>query len=194
MTAVRFIVLVRHGETVGESSIRYYGATDVLLSDLGRSQAREAATLLDGREFGLVVASPLLRAHESAQIVAPSAEIRVDERLREIDFGLWEGLTAAEIEVRDPELFRAWRAQEPGFEYPRGEPRERFRARIASSAKAIVESGERAVLVVVHKGVIRQLVRELAGAELEEGLPELGGIVELVRDVAGSFEVGDART
>jgi len=71
MATTNRIVLVRHGETVGQSSIRYFGATDVALSQRGREQMREAALALPGNAFPLVVSSPLSRAWESARIVAP---------------------------------------------------------------------------------------------------------------------------
>ena len=64
MTALNRIVLVRHGETVGQSSIRYYGATAVALSARGREQVREAALALPGAAFDLVLTSPLSRAWE----------------------------------------------------------------------------------------------------------------------------------
>lgn len=192
MPSAHTIVLVRHGETVGESSIRYYGATDVALSGLGRSQMRATATRLAGRAFSLVVASPLSRARESADIVAPGARVLVDERLREIDFGSWEGLTAEEIALRDPELYRAWQTGRPGFEYPLGEHRAGFRARIAESVDAILAGSEPEILVVVHKGVIRQIVAHVTRDELADGEPELGGVVELRRSDGGSWGVHGA--
>jgi broad specificity phosphatase PhoE len=65
------LILVRHGETAGQSSIRYYGVTDVPLSELGRDQARQARLRIPGETFETVWASSLCRAWESAQIIAP---------------------------------------------------------------------------------------------------------------------------
>ena len=78
-------VLVRHGETVGKSSIRYFGRTDVELSELGRAQMRAAASWLAARagiiSFAPVFASPLKRASEGARIIAGamSATVTIDE-------------------------------------------------------------------------------------------------------------------
>ena len=72
------LILVRHGETAGQSSIRYYGATDVPLSDLGRTQAREARNRIPGETFDAVWASSLSRAWESAQIIAPRHSVRIE--------------------------------------------------------------------------------------------------------------------
>jgi broad specificity phosphatase PhoE len=184
------ILLVRHGETVGESSIRYYGATDVELSALGRSQAFSASLALPGDAFDLVIASPLHRAWESATLVMPGRPIRLEADLREVDFGEWEGLTAEEIEARDPIRYEDWKTGRPGFEYPAGERQAHFRERIAGAVDRILESQARSVLVVVHKGVIRAIVRRVAGRELEPGEPELGGSVQLTRDASGEWCVG----
>lgn len=181
MSAPDCIVLVRHGETIGESSIRFHGRNDVPLSDVGRSQMRSVAMRLDGRVFDLVLTSPLARARESAEIAAPAVAPQVDPRLREIDFGEWEGLTAEEIEARDPELFREWQRRLADFDYPGGEVRSKFRERVAESAEAIASAPAESILVVVHKGVIRQICSHISGEILPEGEPELAGIVELSR-------------
>ena len=190
MTVLNRIVLVRHGETVGQSSIRYYGATDVALSDRGREQVREAALALPGEAFGLVLTSPLSRAWESARMLAPDGSVRLLDEFREIDFGQWEGLTADEIRARDPIRYQDWQQGRPGFEYPGGERRADFQARVDLAVEAICAGGLRSILVVVHKGVIRAIVRKVAGEELAEGLPTLGGIVQLTRDVSGRWFVG----
>ncbi|MGH7863814.1 MAG: histidine phosphatase family protein, partial [Candidatus Binataceae bacterium] len=91
------LVLVRHGETVGESSIRYHGRTDVPLSDLGRRQMRAVRAALAGVSapsgYARVFTTPLSRARESAQIVAGHDRVVAIEQFREVDFGLFEGLT-----------------------------------------------------------------------------------------------------
>ena len=185
------IVLVRHGETDGRSSTRYFGATDVRLSDLGRAQMRQAANRVPGDAFPLVLSSPLSRAWESAQLIAPpSGEVRLLDELREIHFGEWEGLTAEEIQARDPMRFEDWRARRPGFEYPGGERRADFDARIERAVLGMLASPVFSLLVVAHKGVIRTIVRRVAGEDLPEGLPELGAVVQLTRDVNRRWFVG----
>ena len=171
------IVFVRHGETVGQSSIRYWGATDVGLSDDGRAQMRGARQLLPDEGFDHVVASPLSRAWEGARIVWPSGPIRLDGDFREIDFGRWEGLTIEEIEARDPELFRDFEQRRRVFTFPGGEAREDFRVRVRRGVDRLLAGGSRSALVVVHHGVVRASVEYLTGNELEHGNPPLGGVV-----------------
>jgi broad specificity phosphatase PhoE len=131
------LVLVRHGETVGKSSIRYFGRTDVELSELGRAQMRAAASWLAARtgvtSFSPVFASPLKRASEGARIIAGamSATVTIDEFV-EVDFGLFEGLTADEIRARHPLEFERWNDNRlaDGYAYPGGESRAAFTARV----------------------------------------------------------------
>src|SRR5271169_483092 len=99
------LILVRHGETEGESSIRYHGRTDVALSELGRAQMRAAREAVGrvhgGLDFARVFSSPLVRAEEGARIIAgDAADLLMIEEFAEVHFGLFEGLTAEEISQR----------------------------------------------------------------------------------------------
>ena len=188
------IVLVRHGETVGRSSVRFYGSTDVALSAEGCVQMRQAAGAFAGRGVGLVVASPLGRAWKAATIVAPGRPVRLEPGFREIDFGHWEGLTREEIEARDPIRYREWQARGTAFEFPNGERRASFCARVRAALEGLLGSGHSSVMVVSHKGVIREIVLQLTGEPLAEGEPGLGGVVRLGRGADGSWLVSRPRT
>jgi len=190
MSKLRRIVLVRHGETVGNSSIRFHGSGDVALSDEGRSQMRETAFRLRSETFDLVVASPLQRSWEAAAIVSGGAPVRLEGDFREVHFGLWEGLTKQEIEASDPILYADWQSKSPGFEYPSGERRADFHARVERGLSLLSDSGASHVLLVVHKGVIRVIAEKLLGKPLAEGEPQLGGAVGLSRIADGSWILG----
>ncbi|HVA39739.1 MAG TPA: histidine phosphatase family protein [Candidatus Binataceae bacterium] len=174
------LVMVRHGETVGNSSIRYYGRTDVALSELGRRQMRAAREWLAARyresRFAPVFTSPLRRAAEGARLIAgeDAAAVALEEFV-EVDFGLFEGLTAEEIARRYPEEFRRWNADRlaADFVYPGGESRAAFAERVARGtarmlalwqASRVSSHGGAAALLVAHRGVIRAVVQKLAGA------------------------------
>jgi broad specificity phosphatase PhoE len=190
MAQLRRLVLVRHGETEGNSSERFHGSGDVALSEAGRAQIRAVLRALRGEVFDLVVASPLRRSWQSARILAGSAPVRLEAAFREIDFGRWEGLAEREIAASDPILHRDWRAGAPGFEYPGGEKRAEFRARVQLGLERLRRSGARSVLGVLHKGVIRALAEELLAAPLEDGAPSLGARVEMTRDPSGRWFQG----
>ena len=157
------IILVRHGETTGESSIRYHGATDVPLSPLGEEQMRRAGAALAHECFDAVLSSRLRRARRGAELVAQRVP-RPLAAFDEVDFGRWEGWTRGEIAARDPENFRHWQAQPETFVYPGGECRQAFERRVAAGLGGLLaETPDGNVLVVVHRGVIAVILAQLLG-------------------------------
>lgn len=191
------LILVRHGETEGESSIRYHGRTDVALSDLGREQMRLAARAIHSPraiEFGHVFSSPLVRASEGARIVAgDSVSIVTIEEFAEVHFGLFEGLTADEIRERYPEEYARWNADRlaPTFSYPGGESRAAFAERVERGLERMLSHWtprDRDALLVAHRGVIRAVMRKLVN---REPVVELGSINVLRFDGAWQAEALD---
>jgi broad specificity phosphatase PhoE len=193
-----WLVLVRHGETVGNSSIRYYGRTDLALSEAGRRQMRAAREWLAVRHgvsrFAPVFTSPLVRAAEGARLIGGEdvAAVVIDE-FAEVDFGLFEGLTAEEIAARYPEEFRRWNTNRLAADFvsPGGESRIAFAERVArGTARMLARWNEArrqgcgrapdAALIVAHRGVIRAVVQRLAG--VVEPQLDLGSIHILERD------------
>jgi len=189
MAKLRQLVLVRHGETDGESSQRFHGSADVDLSAEGRAQmARVAAGLV--RVPDLVVASPLRRSWRAAAIAGKGAPVRLELDFREIDFGRWEGLTRAEIQARDPVLFEDWQRRTPGFEFPGGELRGAFRERVQRGLDRLLAADARDALLVLHKGVIRTIVETLTGEALPPDEPALGEQLVLTRNPDGTWYRG----
>ena len=112
------IYYIRHGETSWNAQGRLQGTQDVPLNDLGRRQAAHAGNVLanlltrDGRDKATLpfVASPLQRARATMELVRgalklPTEAYALDDRLREIGYGVWEGSTLAEMQAADPELY-----------------------------------------------------------------------------------------
>jgi broad specificity phosphatase PhoE len=188
--SLRVVVLVRHGETTGESSIRYHGANDVPLNDVGRAHARAAAAEIGDLAFDAHVASSLSRASESAEIIRPGAEIVLDDDLREVDFGRWEGLTRDEIVALDPELEARWRREGHAFDFPDGERRHDFRARVDRGLARAFARNVESLLVVAHKGVVRRGVELLTSEPPPPPHPELGEVFHLVRSGEGFVRRG----
>ena len=182
--AARFF-LVRHGETEGESSIRYHGRTDVPLSEPGREQMRLAARAIESRRsaqnFARVFSSPLVRASEGARIITvkTAASIVTIEEFAEVHFGLFEGLTADEIRERYPDHFAIWNADRlaPDYTYPEGESRANFAARVERGLDRVLAIWTPGIdgdaLLVAHRGVIRAIVRKLTN---QQPVVELGSI------------------
>src|ERR1035437_10018595 len=122
------LILTRHGQAAS-ADVMLGGQLDVPLTPTGRHEAEALARRLAGVRIDRIVSSPLLRALETAQTLATGRPVEVDERLRELDYGRWEGLTYEEIDARDPELRTRW-DHDPGSTHsPGGESGEAVAAR-----------------------------------------------------------------
>jgi len=180
------LILVRHGETEGQSSIRYHGRTDVALSELGRAQMRAARAAIREHHGQLVFAhvftSPLVRASEGARLIAgDSASLSIVEDFVEVHFGLFEGLTAEEIRDRYPDHYTQWNVDRLAatYTYPGGESRAAFRERVVRGVEKMLRlwqpqpGAPSTALLVAHRGVIRTTVHHLTGHQPDV---ELGSI------------------
>jgi broad specificity phosphatase PhoE len=165
---IRRLVLVRHGETVGQSSIRYYGATDLPLSETGRRQMERVRAALADEQFDGVYTSALQRTITAARIIAPALPAQPVAGFNEINFGYWEGLTQEEIAARDPQLFERWRAALHAFTFPGGDVVAAFRSRVVTTLHAWLPAAGPRALLIVHKGIIASIVTELLGLSLAE--------------------------
>jgi alpha-ribazole phosphatase/probable phosphoglycerate mutase len=160
------MVLVRHGQPVEETRGRCYGRLDVGLSQVGRLQAERAARFLAEAPLLRIYASTRQRALESA---APLAELKAmavdtENAFREIDFGLFEGLTYEEAEQRYPEVYAEWMAHPTRVRFPQGESYPEMRERVMTAGRELRtrHKGETFVLVS-HGGVNRTLLAEALG-------------------------------
>ncbi len=156
------LLLARHGETDWNVERRVQGHSDTPLNDTGREQARALAGELAGESIDAVYSSDLLRAHETARIVADlrGLDVTAIADLRERHFGTWEGLTDDEISVRFPHV-----RELPGREWGDAETHEEMAGRVLGALHRIAEthSGRR-VLVVSHGGPLRAVLRHCGAA------------------------------
>ncbi|MFV8128160.1 bifunctional RNase H/acid phosphatase [Streptomyces syringium] len=166
-------VLLRHGETALTPQKRFSGSggSDPELSPAGRRQAEQAAAALAARgTVQAVVSSPVRRCRETAAAVAArlGLEVRIDEGLREADFGAWEGLTFAEVRERYPDDLDAWLASSKAAPTGGGESFAAVARRVALSRdKLIARYVGRTVLLVTHVTPVKTLVRLALGAPPE---------------------------
>ena len=159
------ILLARHGETDWNVERRVQGHSDTPLNDTGRGQARALAEELAGEPIDAVYSSDLMRAHETARIVAAprGLEVTAIRDLRERNFGTWEGLTDQEIYVRHPQARdRSWQ------EWGDAETRDEMADRVLGALHRIADThpGQR-VLVVSHGGPLRAVLRHCAIDDVE---------------------------
>ena len=177
MRGAKELILIRHGESTANATGVWQGQLDYPLSDRGREQARLAGrALADGPVHGLY-ASPLLRAFETAELLAREAGAVVEavpmDGLKERQGGMLEGTTADERNTWDPDLMRKWASlpEEEGWALVGAETDEevlgRFEAAIAD-AMGRHGPGER-VIVVSHGGAMRAYLRDRFGPEVLAG-------------------------
>lgn len=163
------LVLVRHGETIWHAENRYAGSSDVPLTPRGRLQAEELASWAATAHLAGVWTSTLNRARRTAAPCADAVEARlvVDARLRELDFGVGEGLTRAEMRQRFPEALDAFIADPAAHHLPDGEDPAAAARRFVDCLREIARRhADGRVLVVAHGTIIRLALCRLMGLPL----------------------------
>jgi 2,3-bisphosphoglycerate-dependent phosphoglycerate mutase len=161
------VLLVRHGETDWNASGRIQGHNDTPLNAAGRQQAQRTAQRLACEPIKALYSSDLARAFETATIIGAPLGLTVvtSARLRERQYGLWEGLTAAEIQARYPEQFAIWRARTTDFAPPQGETRSELLTRALAELQTIARRHVRDMVVVVtHGGLCYVLINHILGS------------------------------
>ena len=164
------ILAIRHGETAWNVEGRIQGQLDVPLNDMGRWQVHRLALALAGEDVAAIYASDLLRAMETAQAVARGCgrPVVTDPGLRERGFGIFEGLSYAEINQRWPEQAERWRRRDPTFGAPGGETLNRFHERsIATAARLAALHPGQTIALVSHGGVMDCLYRAASRVALD---------------------------
>ena len=170
------LTLARHGETKWSRTGQHTGTTDLPLTEAGTRQAAALAGRLRDVEFDVVRASPAQRAKDTAAALDRSFE--TDERLSELDYGAYEGLTTVQIRGRRP----AWDLWFDGC--PDGETVDDVGARVDAVMQELIESGVRSVLLVGHSHTFRVLAARYLGME-----PQAGRLFRL--DTATLSELGE---
>ncbi len=158
--------LVRHGATELTAEDRFAGATDVLLSEAGREQARLLGIRLAGESLSAVYASPMRRTITTAEIASESHALPITpvDGLREINHGRWEGRTRAEVERQFPIEYARYEEDPYTFSPVGGESGLAVTARALPALLDLVERHkDSAILVVSHKATIRLLLSSILG-------------------------------
>jgi probable phosphoglycerate mutase len=164
------LIAVRHGETAWNVDTRIQGQIDIGLNATGLWQAQRASQALADEGIGVIYASDLSRAWQTAEEIARPHGLAVqpEPRLRERAFGHLEGMSFAEIEAMLPEDAKRWRERDPEFEPEGGESLLTFRDRITQVASELAarHPGE-LVTLVAHGGVMDVLYRAATRQELQ---------------------------
>jgi alpha-ribazole phosphatase len=166
------ILLVRHGRTILSHEIRFWGKTDIGLSDAGMRQAKQLRDRLVKEKITAVYSSTSSRARDTAEIIASPHRLAVNEQeeLCECNFGYIEGLTFEEIKKKHPKLAREL-AGGRVIVFPGGESLDELNERVKSFIDIIKKHEEKeTLLVVAHSGSVRLLICALLGIGIEHWL------------------------
>lgn len=189
------VYYIRHGETEWNATGRFQGSQDIPLNDVGRKQAVQAGSILSdlfsrderGVEMLPFVASPLGRARQTMELLRgalrlPPADYAVDDRLREIAYGRWEGSTLPQMRASDPEIFASRESDKWGVPPPGGESY----ASVTVRMRDWYDSLKADTVAVAHGGTARALLVAL-GVETPDGASDLTieqGVVYVFADGA----------
>ena len=187
------IYFIRHGETNWNREARLQGQRDIPLNDLGRKQAADVARHLSdfagekARSLPWMV-SPLRRTMETMAIARrtlglPETGYRVDERLREVGFGQWEGLTWKDVRKNNPAGAKGRAENKWGFVPPGGESYAILRERV----QPVLDEIDHEVIMVAHGGVARTMLVSLTGMDTQEAT-----VVDIWQGRLLVFEAGGA--
>jgi broad specificity phosphatase PhoE len=168
-------VLTRHGLTDRSDPEQHLGQKiDIELSVAGLAQATALAGRIGAEHFDRIIASPLLRARETARAVAGDRTVELDARLAEMDYGRWEGLTYEQIEATDGDHRRRWEADPAGLRCPGGESGDDVAARARSFLGDLLAwaapstEGQQIVLAVAHSSLNRVLLCVAMGVPVRD--------------------------
>lgn len=182
-----YIDVIRHGEPVGGRRYRGYGVDDPL-TEKGWSQMRAAVP--KSPQWQHIVSSPLSRCLAFSEELAErlNIEFSVDDRVKEIGFGEWEGKTPEEILAVDSEALAHF-YRDPVHNRPEGaEPLETFAARVWQAYQSILQKHtDKHVLIVAHAGVARAITANILQMSLDDVYSRLrveyGAIINTSADI-----------
>ena len=164
------LILIRHGETLWNTERRMQGQLDSPLTERGVWQARRLGERLQAMPFTALYSSDLPRARLTAQRIADVTGHAIvdDVRLRERHFGVFEGLTRAEMEKHDPEIYARFMSRDPQYAVPGGESPVGFFTRCRAVLEDIAaRHASETIAIVTHGLVLDAAYRAASGLALE---------------------------
>ena len=165
------LILVRHGETEMNASGVYCGWSDSCLTEQGRIHAREAALKLKNDRLAIIISSDLSRTMETADIIGAyhkAERIHINE-LREINFGIWEGMYFDDILKKYPDESALWKTDWMAYAPPEGESLLQMYNRVINKVQALIRKHkDDTICFVSHGGCIRAILAFLIGVGVED--------------------------
>ena len=166
------LILIRHGVTGWNKENRLMGSTDMPLSNEGIKQAERLADRLKHEKIDIIYSSPLKRAYKTAEIINRfhNCKIIKEQNLKEISYGIFEGISKEERE-KDDKLNEIWRKRKEdvvNFRIPKGESFSDLRERAKKALQEILKYDNKTILVVSHGQTKRALIQLLTNMSDQE--------------------------
>lgn len=160
------IILIRHGQTEWNQAKRYLGRTDIGLNSEGIKQVQDLCQQLKKEEIHKAYSSDAKRALRSAEICLQGLSIQKYPGLREIDFGIFEGLTHQEIIEKYPQIYKQWLVDPFKTAIPEGENFINFQKRVLGALDTIASKNSgKTIAVVTHAGPVKVILNSSMPAE-----------------------------
>jgi alpha-ribazole phosphatase len=196
------LILVRHGHTIYNEENRYQGQSDIPLNEKGLEQAKLLRKRFKNEKIEIIFSSDLKRAFQTAEEIVKGRNIKIikDERLREINYGVFEGLNVEEIKSKYNEILENWWNQPFKTRIPKGEKLKDLEKRVSQFLKEIFNKYKhKNVMIVSHSGPLRiivlkclnlplSLIRSIrfdnASVSIVEIERKIGGVLSLLNDTS----------
>jgi broad specificity phosphatase PhoE len=187
------LYLIRHGESVYNAEGRIQGHSSVPLSELGWRQGEAVAEVLAKEPIDALYSSPLPRAHQTAEILAARLKLPIhsDDRLKEVNVGIFQGQLRCELEKTYPAELARWVSEELDYTLPGGESRRQLIERGRAALLEIVQHDHQHVAVVSHGRLLMVTLKSLLGMPFTQPPFSLqnGSITTIKYNAVGRFEL-----
>ena len=164
------IILIRHGETEWNSQKRMQGHSNSDLSEVGRGQIQALGELMKNVSFDHIYSSDSLRARQTAEAITQYSghTLQFDQRIREKNLGVFEGLTSTEAKERHPEIYRLFKTAGANYVIDEGESTQQLLERALEFSEEIrLRHPQERVVMVTHGGVVRVLMKHALGLSID---------------------------
>jgi alpha-ribazole phosphatase len=165
------VIFIRHGQTFWNKEKKYQGHTDISLNETGFKQAELVGKRLAGEKINAIYCSDLLRACQTAECIAQHHALPIirKKELREINFGVWEGLTYHEIMETWPQILSTMYSQPGETCPPQGESFDKVRQRVMRALQQCITKHQNETIVIVsHGGTMRVILCAALGIGLDK--------------------------
>jgi probable phosphoglycerate mutase len=165
------LIIVRHAEAVGNAIREFHGWTDSNITEKGHVQAAQVAERLKSVPIDVIYSSPLKRTMETAKYISKVKGLPIIQRddLKEINGGLWEGMTWTDLVKVYPEEYTVWEEKPHAHQMPEGESMKGLQQRLINAFSDIIKKEEgKNVCIVTHGTALRTLMCWFLDCGLED--------------------------